>query len=253
MTATVTDAEVPSLFRAALPARKPNGLIVLDTFCCAGGMGMGYYLAGFEVVGVDIEPQPNYPFPLVQGDAIEYIRAHGAEYDLIHGSPPCQAYTPLNAYNHKVYPDLIAPTREAMLSTGQPYVIENVEAAAPELKDPALLCGPMFDLRVYRHRLFETNWPLAAPAHASHAALCSRNGYVPTLERPFMTITGGKHSKAWQRAAADAMGMPWLRVPDGGDTKKAIREVCEAIPPAYAEWIGRQAAEHVLAGRRAAA
>jgi DNA (cytosine-5)-methyltransferase 1 len=232
-----------------LPEREPNGLIVLDTFCCGGGMGMGYHLAGFAVVGVDIEPQPNYPFPFVQADAVEFIRGHGHEYDLIHGSPPCQAYTPLNAYNHKAYPDLIGPTREAMESTGQPYVIENVEAARPEMKDPELLCGPMFDLRVYRHRLFETNWPLAAPVHKPHVALCSRNGYLPTEERPFMSVHGGKHSKAWQRAAADALSMPWLRVPDGGDTKRAIREVCEAIPPAYAQWIGQRAAEHIRVRR----
>ncbi|MFE9064866.1 SAM-dependent methyltransferase [Streptomyces violaceusniger] len=220
--------------------RIPNGLRVLDTFSCGGGMGMGYWLAGFDVVGVDIDPQPNYPFTFIQGDAIEYIRAHGHEFDVIHGSPPCQAYTPLNAYNHKTYPDLIAPTREAMLETGRPYVIENVEAAAPELKDPTLLCGPMFGLRVYRHRLFETNWALVAPQHPAHSAICTRNGYLPTPEKPFMTITGGRHSRAWQNAACDAMGMPWIKVPARGDIKRGIREVCEAIPPAYATWIGQQ-------------
>jgi DNA (cytosine-5)-methyltransferase 1 len=201
---------------------------------------MGYHRAGFDVVGVDIDPQPDYPFPFIQGDAVEYIREHGHEYDLIHGSPPCQAYTPLNAYNHKVYPDLIAPTRDAMLSTGRPYVIENVEAAAPELKNPTLLCGPMFGLRVYRHRLFETNWPLPAPEHDKHVSRCMRNGYLPTEEKPFMTITGGAHSRAWQNAAADAMDMPWIKVPVGGNTKLGIREVCEAIPPALAQWIGEQ-------------
>jgi DNA (cytosine-5)-methyltransferase 1 len=136
-----------------------------------------------------------------------------------------------------------------MEATGQPYVIENVEAAGPELKNPTLLCGPMFGLRVYRHRLFETNWPLTAPAHKRHAALCSRNGYLPTTERPFMSVHGGKHSKAWQRAAADILGMPWLSVPDGGDTKRAIREVCEAIPPAYAQLIGQRAVEHIRSRR----
>jgi hypothetical protein len=119
-----------------------------------------------------------------------------------------------NAYNHKVYPDLIGPTREAFEAVGLPYVIENVEAAAPELKDPALLCGPMFGLKVYRHRLFETNWPLAVPPHPAHVERCTRNGYLPTAEKPFMSIHGGKHSKAWQRAACDAMGMPWIKVPE---------------------------------------
>ena len=222
-----------------LPARPWNGLTVLDTYSCAGGMGMGFYLAGFDVVGVDIADQPNYPFAFVQGDAVQYIRAHGAEFDLIHGSPPCQAYSPLNAYNHKVYPELIGPTRDAMRASGRPYVIENVEAAGPELIDPVTLCGPMFDLRVYRHRLFETSFPLTAPPHPEHTALCTRNGYLPTPGRPFMTITGGKHSKAWQRAAAEAMGMPWVGT---------VREVCEAIPPVYAQWIGHHAATWIRAG-----
>ncbi|KPL29087.1 hypothetical protein JI76_28620 [Streptomyces anulatus] len=227
-----------------LPHRVPNGLTVLDTFCCGGGMGMGYYLAGYDVVGVDINPQPNYPFTFIQGDAIEYIREHGHRYDLGHGSPPCQKYTPLNAYNHKVYPDLIAPTRAAFEAVGLPYVIENVEAAAPELTDPTLLCGPMFGLKVYRHRLFETGGglTLTAPPHPKHTARCTRNGYLPTPEKPFMSIHGGRHSRAWQNAACDAMGMPWIKVPAGGNIPLGIREVCEAIPPAYAKWIGEQAA-----------
>ncbi|MGW1099147.1 SAM-dependent methyltransferase [Streptomyces sp. NPDC002455] len=223
-----------------LPMRKPNGLRVLDTFCCSGGMAMGYHLAGFDVVGVDIAPQPHYPFTFIQGDAIEYIRAHGHEYDLGHGSPPCQKYTPLNAYNHKTYPDLIAPTREALQAVGLPYVIENVEAAATELKNPALLCGPMFGLNVYRHRLFETSWHLPVPTHPKHVARCTRNGYLPTPQKPFMSVHGGRHSRAWQNAACDAMEMPWIKVPAGGDIPLGIREVCEAIPPAYAQWIGDQ-------------
>ncbi|MFC7983843.1 SAM-dependent methyltransferase [Streptomyces sp. NPDC057336] len=220
--------------------RIPNGLRVLDTYSCAGGMAVGYWLAGYDVVGVDINPQPHYPFEHHVGDAIEFIKAHGHEFDLGHGSPPCQAYTPLNAYNHKTYPDLIAPTRAAFEAVGLPYVIENVEAAAPELKSPTLLCGPMFGLKVYRHRLFETNWDLAAPAHPVHVERCTRNGYLPTEEKPFMSIHGGRHSRAWQNAAADAMGMPWIKVSAGGDIPLGIREVCEAIPPAYARWIGEQ-------------
>ncbi|MFI1485705.1 SAM-dependent methyltransferase [Streptomyces sp. NPDC020747] len=239
-----------------LPPRPPNGLTVLDTFCCAGGMGMGYYLAGFDVVGVDINPQPNYPFPFIQGDAIEYIRAHGHEYDLIHGSPPCQDFSNLNAYNKKSYPRLIAPTREAMVATGRPYVIENVEEAARELIDPVTLCGPMFDLIVYRHRVFETNWDLAVPAHPKHVARCMRNGYLPTPEKPFMSIHGGKHSKKWQRAACDAMGMPWIKVPEDARMERiqlGIREVCEAIPPKFAQWIGERAAAHIRGRMPAAA
>ncbi len=216
------------------PPRAGTRPRVLDLFCHRGGMAMGYHQAGFDVVGVDLDAScaEEYPFTFVHGDAIEYLLAHGHEYDLIHGSPPCQAYTPLNAYNHKTYPDLIAPTRTAMRAVGRPYVIENVEAARPEMVNPVMLCGPMFGLRIYRHRLFEASFPLAPPPHPAHVARCSRNGYLPTPERPFMTITGGRHSKAWQRAAAEAMGTPWITT---------IRGVCEAIPPAYAKHIGQAA------------
>lgn len=229
-----------------LPSRPWNGLTVLDAFCCSGGMGMGFYLAGFNVVGVDIDHQPNYPFEFHRADAVEFIRENGGDFDLLHGSPPCQAHSPLNAYNHKTYPQLIGPTRESMEFVGGPRVIENVEAARSELRDPELFCGPMFGLKVRRHRLMETNWPLAVPEHPKHVELCTRNGYLPTPERPFMSIHGGKHSRAWQNAACDALDMPWIRVERGGDVKLGIREVCEAIPPAYSQWIGHRAAEHIL-------
>jgi len=213
-------------------------LKALDLFSCAGGAGYGYHLAGFQVTGVDINPQPNYPFQFVQADALEYVADHGAEFDLIHASPPCQAYSPLNAYNHKVYPDLISPIRPLLQATGRPYVIENVEAARSELLDPVMLCGPMFGLRMYRHRLFETGGGLDLPQleHPAHTALCVRNGYLPTPERPFMSIHGGKHSRAWLEAAKVAMGTPWVRT---------IREVCEAIPPAYTEYIGGHAVAQI--------
>ncbi|WP_159329697.1 SAM-dependent methyltransferase [Streptomyces tendae] len=218
----------PTPIRPPRAGARPR---VLDLFCHRGGMAMGYHQAGFDVVGVDLDAScgEEYPFTFVHGDAIEYLLAHGHEYDLVHGSPPCQKYTPLNAYNHKTYPDLIAPTRAAMRAVGRPYVIENVEAARPEMVDPVMLCGPMFGLRM---RLFEASFPLVPPPHPAHVARCTRNGYLPTLERPFMTITGGRHSKAWQRAAAEAMGTPWITT---------IRGVCEAIPPAYAKHVGHAA------------
>ncbi|MFJ3499801.1 SAM-dependent methyltransferase [Streptomyces sp. NPDC090135] len=230
-----------------LPIRRERGPRprLLDLFSCAGGAGMGYHQAGFDVTGVDIHPQPHYPFTHHVADAIEYLHAHGHEYDAVHASPPCQHYTPLNAYNHKTYPDLIAPVRDALTTIGLPYVIENVEAAGIELRQPVLLCGPMFSLRVYRHRLFETNWHLPTPTHAPHTATCVRNGYLPTPNKPFMTITGGRHSRAWQNTACDAMGMPWIKVPPGGDIPRGIREVCEAIPPAYTHWIGTQLHTHM--------
>ncbi|GAA2773622.1 DNA cytosine methyltransferase [Saccharopolyspora taberi] len=205
---------------------------ILDLFCCAGGAGMGYHQAGFAVVGVDIVEQPNYPFEFHQADAIEFVKEHGHEFDAIHASPPCQAYSLLNAYNHKVYPDLVEETRKALVATGLPYVIENVPQAP--LLDPVILCGAMFGLQVYRHRGFETSFPLfplLAPPHPKHTARCIRNGYLPTPEAPFMSIHGGKHSKAWQRKAAEVMGVPWTT---------SINEVCESIPPAYTRYIGKE-------------
>lgn len=203
---------------------------VLDACCCAGGATYGYQLAGFHVTGVDIQPQPNYiGDEFVQDDAIGYIREHGHEFDFIHASFPCQAHSLLNHYNHKDYPDLIPAGREALLTTGVPFVIENVPQAP--LRDPVVLCGTMFGLNIYRHRHFETGNGFGLPqlAHPKHTALCARNGYLPTTERPFMTISGGKHSETWRRTAAEVMGVPW--------TKTTI-EVCEAIPPAYTEWVG---------------
>lgn len=187
---------------------------------------MGYHRAGFEVVGVDIAPQPNYPFEFHEANALTFPLGG---FNYIHASPPCQAYSPLNAYNKKSYPDLVGATRDRLLSTGCTYVIENVTQAP--LIDPAVFCGAMFGLRVYRHRGFESNLPLHKPKHdLKHVLRCARNGYLPDDDQ-FMTISGGKHSKAWQRKAAEVMGVPWM---------ETIREVCESIPPAYTELVGFQ-------------
>lgn len=222
-------------------SRNPGRPRLLDLFCCGGGAGEGYRRAGFGVVGIDIAPQPNYPFVFGCADALSVLRdllrgvpivfgSHGAidlsMVDAIHASPPCQAYSPLNAYNHKTYPDLVDETRDLLIATGLPYAIENVTQAP--LRDPMVLCGGMFGLRVYRHRAFESNVPMTAPAHPKHVARCVRNGYLPTPKQ-HMTISGGKHSQAWRAKAAEVMGVPWT---------KTIREVCEAIPPAYTQHVG---------------
>jgi DNA (cytosine-5)-methyltransferase 1 len=203
---------------------KPKAL---DLFCGAGGASMGLHLAGYDVTGIDINPQPNYPFKFIQGDALE---ADLASYDLIWASPPCQAYSPLNAYNKKQYPDLVAQTRTKLKASGTPYIIENVVQAP--LVNPIILCGSMFGLPIYRHRAFETSFPVIAPEHPKHVHRCQRNGYLPTTERPFMTITGGRHSKAWTVAAAKALGSMWM---------KETKEICESIPPVYSEYLARVA------------
>lgn len=213
---------------------------------------MGYHLAGFRVVGCDKVAQPDYPFEFEECDAIDFIRKYGRTSAVVLGSPPCQRYTRLKHYNDTPekrarydakWDNLIVATRAAMRETGRPYVIENVDLARPDLIDPILLCGHMFGLKMYRHRLFESNVDLVAPPEPTpyHPFLCTRNGYLPTPGRPFMSIHGGKHSWAWQRAAAEAMGASWI----GQRTERpaAIAGVCEAIPPAYTEHVGRQLME----------
>jgi DNA (cytosine-5)-methyltransferase 1 len=199
---------------------------------------MGYHRAGFDVVGVDIEPQSNYPFEFVRADALLYlrrIRSRGevgrwTEYDAIHASPPCQAYSDLQKQNKREYPDLIDSTRELLKATGLPYVIENVEGAP--LHDPVTLCGTMFPgLRVIRHRLFEANFPIATPVHPKHPLVFThdkRKAHHGKLDQDtsFVQVTGGGNCTVKNKL--DAMGVYWM----------TGAEANEAIPPAYAEFVG---------------
>lgn len=220
---------------------------LLDAYCCAGGASVGFAKAGFEVEGVELHPRADYPFKQHQGDAIAFIRKHGHKYDAIAASPPCQAHTTLTKghlaqgrdYGHV---DLIAETRDALLEVGGPYVIENVAGARSELLDPIMLCGLSFGLRVFRHRLFESNVPLSPlphPSHRGHRVAGWRHGVKH--EGDMFAVYGdggGKGSTAeWQAA----MGIDWT------DDRKAI---AEAIPPAYTEHIGWQLLTHL--GERAA-
>lgn len=208
---------------------------LLDLFCGAGGAGMGYHRAGFEVVGVDIEPQKRYPFRFVLADALEYVAAHGHEFDVIHASPPCQEYSITKTLKGKTYPDLLAPTREILRQLGKHYVIENVKGAP--LINPAMLCGTMFGLRVLRHRLFETSFDLWAPATCKHDGLATgnhkrRSGDTATPSfadgYKFITVAGNNYLTHEGR---EAMGIEWM------GSKK---ELSQAIPPAYTEYIGHQ-------------
>ena len=157
---------------------------LLDLFCGAGGAAVGYHRAGFgEIVGVDIAPQKNYPFEFVQGDALEYVLEHGHEFDAIHASPPCQGYSIMHNLpwlKGREYPLLILPVMEILDNLGKPYAVENVMGArhgAKGLKKRGLeehglqagwLCGTMFGMPFYRHRLFATNWFWMQPGHPKH-------------------------------------------------------------------------------------
>jgi len=187
-------------------------------------------MAGFHVTGVDNRPQPRYIGDgFVQADALEYLTAHGDTFDVIHASPPCQRYSRGSKQSHtgEQHPDLIAPTRAALIATGRPYVIENVADARTWLRDPMLLCGAMFpDVRTYRHRLFESQVFMLAPSHAAHTVKSPRSNVYVVGQ--FMTIYG--HVSPVEKAR-EVMGIDW---------PMSQYEIAQAIPPAYTEFIGRQ-------------
>jgi DNA (cytosine-5)-methyltransferase 1 len=221
----------------ALFVRKPR---LLDLFCCAGGAGKGYSDAGFEVIGVDIEAQPNYPFCFIKTDALSLDHKFLETFDAIHASPPCQAYSDLAKRNKNAHewPQLIDPVREMLRASGLPYVIENVEGAP--LLNPVMLCGTMFrGLRVLRHRLFESNFPILTPRHGKHPKVHTfdkrKSHYGKTNDMTdFVQVTGGGNCTI--AAARDAMKISWMNK----------GELNEAIPPAYTRLIGKQLLGYIV-------
>lgn len=190
---------------------------------------MGYHRAGFDVVGVDIAPQPRYPFEFHQGDAIKFLMEHHREFDAFHASPPCQAHTNAQKIMGNDHPDFIVATRAAFELIGKPWVIENVPGAP--LLDPIELCGCMFNgLRTYRPRLFETNVRTIGlankPVHREHVARTTKMGRPPQPGE-FMHVVG---NFSGVQQAREAMGIDWM-------TRDGLRE---SIPPAYTEFIGGQ-------------
>lgn len=201
---------------------------LLDLFCGAGGAGVGYHRAGFEVTGIDNKPQKNYPFGFMQADALEYLCDHWQEYDFIHASPPCQRYsatTPEKARDN--HPDLLSKVREVLDEIGRPYIIENVPGAP--MTDYIVLCGTMFGLDVIRHRWFEIrpNPILLMPPH-NHYKPVVRQGYEADLSKEFMCVTGHFSGK---ETGMVAMGVDWMGT---------SYELAQSIPPAYTEFIGKQ-------------
>lgn len=204
--------------------RNPPRL--LDLFCGAGGAGMGYAQAGFTVTGVDIVPQPHYPFTFIQSDALEYLAHHGQDFDVIHASPPCQAYSRLRSLATRNHPALIPATREGLFQSGRPSVIENVEGAP--LDDALMLCGTMFGLNVIRHRLFECRPRLFfPPATCAHTRCTILMGRRPNRATDYAQVTGHFSDVVFAR---EAMGIDWM-------PRDAL---AQAIPPAYTHWIGAQ-------------
>lgn len=235
---------------------------MVDLACCAGGATKGYQRAGFHVIGVDVNPQPNYPgdsfvqadlgfAPDGQGepdpdrplfDLEGFVREVGAVF--VHASFPCQKFTALNRGNanrakqvgSRAHLDLITPNRPRLERLGIPYVLENVPGAP--IRRDVQLCGEFLDLEVIRHRNFELNgWTAPQAPHRRHRGRVAGMRHGEWFTGPYFAVYGdggGKGSVAqWQRA----MGIDWTH---------DRRELAEAIPPAYTEYLGRYAIQHLV-------
>lgn len=216
---------------------------LLDLFCAAGGCAMGYYRSGFDVVGVDVVEQPNYPFPFFQGDALDVLErgicAIGEDdtlryigiddFDAIHASPPCQHYMRSGNVDRVEHPDLLPRTRELLEQTGVPWVIENVPGAP--MRADVVLCGSMFGLTVRRHRWFEfsdglTRFPPFGCDHSGKVVGVYGNAHGSQGAAPGM-LPG--NLETW----SEGLGIDWM----------TTAELALAIPPAYTEWVGRRLLE----------
>ena len=206
---------------------------LLDLFCKAGGASVGYARAGFEVEGVDIEPQPHYPFKIYQADALEFPLDG---YDAYHASPPCQGYSTTKnvseIFGFQKHPLYLTEVREMLIATSKPYVIENVMNAKykkgrqEEGLQAGFLCGTMFGLPFYRHRLFETPFPWFQPGHPKHR-LKDAGSYGAGVKSASMTLM--HNLKVIRDSAAKYFETEWMN----GD------ELSEAIPVAYTEYLGK--------------
>ncbi|WP_418061761.1 hypothetical protein [Pimelobacter simplex] len=238
-TPNATAPETTDSGAASLQRPRPR---LLDLFCCQGGASKGYVDAGFEVVGVDIDPQPRYPFDFHRADALDFLRERSQEFEAIHASPPCQGYLNLGAVNRSMgrrydHPDLIAATRELLVALGKPYVIENVQDARSQLADPVRICGTGLGRPLRRHRLFESNVPLVGIAcdHGAFSEPRYWTGWRPGGEVRLSTVVQIYGNAGGREHWPAALGVDWM------DAKG----MTECIPPSYAEHIGRQLIEHI--------
>jgi DNA (cytosine-5)-methyltransferase 1 len=204
---------------------------LLDLYCKAGGASKGYQLAGFEVVGVDIKKQKRYPFKFIQADCLELMKdiEFLKSFDVITASPPCQTHSITqhlrNAQGKSTDKiDLIPQTREALIASGRPYVIENVPGSP--LVNPIQMCGSSFGLKVRRHRLFESNLQLKGSV-CNHKEQGKPVGIYGSMRDE---IPNGGHTAKSIEQAREAMGIDWM----------IWGELVEAIPPIYTKEIGTQ-------------
>jgi DNA (cytosine-5)-methyltransferase 1 len=199
---------------------------LLDLFCCQGGAAKGYHDAGFEVVGIDINPQPCYPFEFHQGDAIEYLIEHHGEFDVVHASPPCHDHTSLaSVAGVDGTAHLLADTRDTLRGLPIPWVIENVPGAP--MRVDLMLCGAMFALRTYRHRWFEFSDPMLPPAleHPRHRVLTSTKKRRTCWDAGLnISVTGDIGTTI----GSLALDIDWM----------TGNGLSQAIPPAYTRVVG---------------
>lgn len=205
-----------------------NKLQALDLCCKAGGASMGLHRAGFQVFGVDIEPQPRYPFKFLQRDALSMPNAHLASFDFIWASPHCQRYTALGGREDlSHYPDQVADFRALLIGSGVPYAIENVVGAP--LRADLVLCANSFGLRSYRHRVFECSFPVVQPPHPPHKVRVNRRGENRRqhwANGGHITVTGDIGTYI----GPEALGIDWMNG----------NELSQAVPPAFSEYVARQ-------------
>jgi len=224
--ATIRSAPKLSMDRAEMTSQNTGAAMttsmtrprLLDLFCKAGGAAVGYYRAGFDVVGVDIETQPHYPFEFHQADALTYPLDG---FDAIHASPVCLTFARVTNWRGSCenYPDTLTPMMQRLAAVRTPWIVENVPEAP--LRPDYILCGSQFGLKVRRHRIFQTSW------HGCQlTAGCSHRELLPFMHKD-------------ERAYADAMGCMWM----------SKEEARQAIPPAYTEYIGAQLIEHLARTR----
>jgi DNA (cytosine-5)-methyltransferase 1 len=207
---------------------------LLDAFCGVGGATKGYQRNGWRVFGVDIAAQPDYcGNDFYQGDAVAFIAENGHRFAAIHGSPPCQAGCTLTSGTNagREYPQLIPATREAMIGTGRPWVIENVPGAP--IRRDLMLCGDMFPgLSVIRHRYFESPlyWKFVQPKHWRHRGRVAGMRHGEWHQGPYFAVYGDGGGKGSVAQWRQAMGIDWTW---------NRRSIAEAIPPAYSEYVGK--------------
>lgn len=218
--------------------------LLIDLYCGAGGAGEGYRQAGWNVLGIDLMRQPRYPEPhlFFQADVFEWGRILIATADAVHASPTCQKWTAMRTMpNAKEHPDLVTPTREMLIASGKPWIMENVEGAP--LVNPVTLCGTMFDLGVpgaqlQRHRNFEASFPISAPGPCRHDpdldVLGIYGGHVRNRRRRDGSQDRGVTDFTQAQGNA-AMGIDWM----------TLGELSQAIPPAYTRHLGRQLMEQL--------